>query len=618
MHEPHSPGLGEGEQVRRSILAVASIIFFIASATNTLAIGKVTVDPNTPDKAPVAAPTDSRVNPKVTYTARKQFICRILADLSAQTCVTLNAGFTDQDWQVRDRRMTILVKDLPLQDLMNSIARTMKFQWKTEGDPAKPSYRLYMDRRAVLLYEAERRRATARIAALRAQARRHLLDCITSYAGPSDADLADIKTSDPYSYALAKSGAAAGLEELFAACPEAEAALADGNSWDSDSSVLSPRAAQAALRALAGLQMIDQAGAPLEGRDAIPNTVASVTVEAANVIGDKGLLASIGVNYYENGSLQSRCFFLRDPADPRATAEGLKTIGLWEAGKDDHGKAYDEYHKRMLSVTEPEYVTASDDPREPLAKHAKDDDLDRKIDLTLETKKKYSYEDFEDLIAEKCDLNVVAETYVGEMPVGSFGALKVEAVGSLLGLLEDATESNWWKHGSVVEVRSRNWYEARQKQIPEAWLDQWRQTFRTSGILDLDDLVAMASLTSDQILDNLLADPVLTNGQGQDSGLARIMQEADALAVYGRLTYRQKTYVFTKRGLDLLAIPNSNMVLGELAEWLRADGGSLTLTGSKQPKGRAWEYRFDIDLSIGDRPPNEPLVITTPTYVEQK
>lgn len=599
-------------------LGVAAVLLLTLLSGAAGAVGKVTVDPNTPDKV---VPADARVEQKVTCAARKQFVCQILADLSAQTGVTLNAGFNDQDWQVRDRRMTILVKDVTLHELMDSIARTMKFLWKTEGNPAKPAYRLYMDRHAVLLYEAARKRAADRIASLRARCRRNLLDSISRGASLSDREVADLKASDPYGYALARSGAAAGLTDLFAAYPEARAAIEDGRSERfNDSSRLSGNAAAAASKALTGLSKMDKGGMDPAYANSVPQEVLDISINDS--IDDDGEIIQIGFSYgVGKDNLESRFFYLRDPASDKAVIEGERTAALWEAKPEDSREVNILFDKRMQSAEVPDWVRSTDDSSEPLAKHTADPELDRPIDLTLKKDKEYSYGDFEDLIAEKCELNVVAETYVGELPTGSFGDPKVETVGKLLGLLEDATGSNWWKHGSIIEVRSRYWYEARGWQVPEAWLEQWRQTFKTTGTLDIDDLAAISSLTWDQVLDNVLADPLLMNGQGRKSDLSEVLTGLETeLQIYAKLTARQRARLFTKRGLDLLSIPNLLPQPSSGSSWSVPEAITQVLvTGKRQRKGKAWDYQFSITIDADDGTEvTKPLTFTTPLYIEPK
>ncbi|MEN6356895.1 MAG: hypothetical protein ABFD83_07400, partial [Armatimonadota bacterium] len=111
--------------MRKAVVILTLVMMVCGGAW---AFGKVTVDPNASDQAVIEQwENDTRLSQKVTYEARHKAVKVILEDLSDMMGVTLNAGFNKQDWQVRDRKMNIFAKDITLADLLNSIARTMKF-----------------------------------------------------------------------------------------------------------------------------------------------------------------------------------------------------------------------------------------------------------------------------------------------------------------------------------------------------------------------------------------------------------------------------------------------------------------------------------------------------------
>ena len=166
------------------------------------AVGKSTVDPNA--KAALRDAVGPDTSQHVTYDAKRKMVVSILADLSKMTGVTLKAGYNDDDWQVRDRRMNIFVKDVPLSDLMNSIARVMKFQWSKREDGDVVSYRLYMDRKVVLGAECKRLAEEERIRQRQARARERLLSGLEEAATMSDGELERLKDASPYVYSLVK------------------------------------------------------------------------------------------------------------------------------------------------------------------------------------------------------------------------------------------------------------------------------------------------------------------------------------------------------------------------------------------------------------------------------
>ncbi len=100
------------------LLIVGLIFWALFLSISAGAVGKITVDPNAgPQKASVETISGSDLTQKVIYEARRKTVSSILSDLSKMTGVTLMAGYNNEDWQVRDRRMNIFAKDVPLSNL---------------------------------------------------------------------------------------------------------------------------------------------------------------------------------------------------------------------------------------------------------------------------------------------------------------------------------------------------------------------------------------------------------------------------------------------------------------------------------------------------------------------
>ena len=93
----------------RIAIALLTAIVLASASHSAAAVGKTTVDPNVPgaESADSAPKPDTRVAEKITYQARKKTVLAILTDLTEMTGVTLEAGYNNKDWQVRDRKMNI-------------------------------------------------------------------------------------------------------------------------------------------------------------------------------------------------------------------------------------------------------------------------------------------------------------------------------------------------------------------------------------------------------------------------------------------------------------------------------------------------------------------------------
>ena len=98
---------------------------------------------------------DVRLSRLVTYSAARADASAIVADLSTKTGVTLRAGYNAGDWSVRESKLNVFAKAVPLRDLMNSVARVLKCKWGVGGKEDAPTYRLVADATVVLEGEAK-------------------------------------------------------------------------------------------------------------------------------------------------------------------------------------------------------------------------------------------------------------------------------------------------------------------------------------------------------------------------------------------------------------------------------------------------------------------------------
>ncbi|MCE5199611.1 MAG: hypothetical protein ABFD54_09740 [Armatimonadota bacterium] len=111
--------------MRYPVLAVVCLLM-IVKPSPSMAVGKVTVDPNTLS-AKSAQPVDSegndaRLSQKVTYQVKQGRLHDIASDLSRITSVTISSGKNGSDWRVRDIPVTISAKDIELGMLLSTIA----------------------------------------------------------------------------------------------------------------------------------------------------------------------------------------------------------------------------------------------------------------------------------------------------------------------------------------------------------------------------------------------------------------------------------------------------------------------------------------------------------------
>ena len=131
--------------------------------------------------APVSA-SDSRLLQKITYQGGGKRLHVIAEELTKQTGVTIRAGDNKQDWRVRDIPLTVYVKDMPLGDLLKTLADCAHVEFAQEkianAATDKPVYKLYRTRKQQQAIDAK---IQARIDANRAHIK-WTWDVLAAYA----------------------------------------------------------------------------------------------------------------------------------------------------------------------------------------------------------------------------------------------------------------------------------------------------------------------------------------------------------------------------------------------------------------------------------------------------
>ena len=516
--------------MNRTGLIVLVTIGLAAVAAVALAIGKVTIDPNTPGNRVVSAADldKSRLARKITYEARRKSVLAILGDLSRLSGVTLKAGHNDLDWQVRDRKMTIAANAVPLHELMRSIARVMHFKWSRTGEGAALSYRLYMDRRAILDGELRREREAQQRAEKRGQ---FVNDCLGAEK-LTDEDVAALKEEHPSQYVLSKTGISRVLGAFFGEVPAAAEALSAGAELLLPFPELSPAAQWAITQLARGVKQLD-------GLDASQDSAFSFEGSTVRInrpsIGTRPafVLGVIVVNGGEPGS--SFGLPILDPDSRTEAAAARATIKCIEEGRSMSETESQEIDAAIQTETS-ELSTS-----EPQWEHGDDPALSRRVKMEA---KNAPLDEAQVALSKAAGCSVLSDSFASNdaiitIPSGS------TALRTILGTIASQYWYNWAKRGSVIEFQDRDWINKRAAQIPDSWLATWRTAFEEKGVMTVGALAQIAMLTPEQLWENIATDEVLS------TVLPTISTYGDVLRFYASLTDAQRKLLFDKSGLGL-------------------------------------------------------------------
>ncbi|MCE5323921.1 hypothetical protein LLG46_11480 [bacterium] len=580
----------------------AIVLLAVCISSPLAAAGKLTVDPNqTRSAVSEPTPTSEDVTQKVTYEARKKTVSSILADLSEITGVKLYAGYNNIDWQVRDRRMNIFANDIPLANLMNSIARVMKFKWSKSENNGVVSYRLYMDRKTLLGADRQRYIEEERLNKIEAEGRVKVLDGLTAASTMSDRDLEQLKNTDPQLYMQCKMGYQNLLPALFEQNPAAKQAWLSGDMLRLGSSDLSDEIRQSILNVLMARNTVVKeltgkgSDRPVSDSDSIDNTGIYINY-AKEVTGYRGD-SYIGDVYLHCIGKDGAYGMFKSPDNEYANANARRQIRMLD------GMAVDP------NQVEPKDVSKTDFG-EPLIEHEDDPALDAMVKLDMDGS---TFVDLLAALAKASGYTIVSDSFWSYSKY-QYGKDVDKRLKDILYVIEHSRH-NWQRQGSIIEFRDRDWFRKRASQIPEAWLEAWRKSLKDTGTLDIDQLGQISVLSHDQFSQNILIDEVLGNTHLPLSWI--FFKSSDFIKAYICLSDAQKTVLYSENGLDLSGVmPAQYEIISRIfrgkASSVEDFGSDIRLQCKRESQGKMFKYTFTA--TAGKDQPSVKHVFLTPEY----
>jgi hypothetical protein len=478
---------------------------------------------------------DPRLQQKITYEAKHKPIKLILADLSKMTGVTLKAGASEQDWQVRDRRMNIFVKDLPLLVFMNSMARVMDFTWDKNIRVDPPTYRVYMDRRRLAAAEAEKTKADQEFRRRMMEQRQKLVDYVRNLPNYTPEDLKQLKEENPYLYLMHERGTDRLMKALLDEVPGYEEHFVNYDRiLHPPANILSDSTLDLLLEsAKKGMWFPDE----LKDMDVDKLRTGRVDLYTPTpelVRGDMGwCFGGIG------GAVDDQGFFIQSMQDCEAPYGNFRSKAEIEAA-ETKTSFHDVLESRgpLLEQARREDIRAQEEMEgcEPVTEHPDEPWLHTKVELALDKDDPDSLQNALQSMAKASGYNIVSDSFNLTNIVGSMSGSEQET-GKALATICDNYGYNWNRHGSILEFRDRNWFKRRRTQIPDEWMDRWKKNFKANGQAVLSDIAQMASLPFEQMDENVAADPVF---KASEMFVWTLRNGRGLLSVYNSFTASQR------------------------------------------------------------------------------
>ncbi|MCE5197931.1 MAG: hypothetical protein ABFD54_18000 [Armatimonadota bacterium] len=486
------------------------------------------------DKTSIATVKDARLDQKLDFSADGQRISEVFARISQSTGVTLAAGLDANDWMVRDRKVILYVKAMPLRDLMREVSSLLHFEWRVMGDGDKRTYGLWQDDASYAEEQSLRTSAEDAKTKQFREKREGVLSDMASVVALSKADSAKLASSDPWRYVLATDALGKDVVAFFKSFPDARKGFVDGSEVSFSVATLSPEL-QGVVKSIAESyeslsRRIGEQGDHselLSKFDKLQIIINRHTLKDTAAMTSGSMLGGISIS---NG--QDTLFVpIFDPSSSMAKALGRAIVNL------QTGLSKDEVANRLQKDLAEASTAPSAAAKDP-ASTSTDPAIATQIAL-FNTDTIAPLPTVLKSLAAKTGMNVISD-YFPSKPATITGGVK--SLGKQLEVIRSAYGSTCEKTGRILKFRDKEWFSKRAWEIPQVWLDYWAVSAKQNNGLPISDLVQIAKLRDAQLDNAIATNPVLVG-----AGAGEAVRNREILRFYGSLTFDQQKQAATQR-----------------------------------------------------------------------
>ncbi|WP_319586257.1 hypothetical protein [uncultured Desulfobulbus sp.] len=557
----------------KRILCLLFILIFSVSV-----VAQTTV----PAAAPTAPPAkDVRLDKKVSLSFNSGKLEDILASMSKSSGIDFTAGNNDRDWRVRERKVTIYAKDISVGSVMDELSKLLGYRVSRQGKENQWSYLFWQDLKSKQL-EAEMVTAAKADAADRAmKLRQSALDSAQAALDMSQEDALKLKDTDPWTAYLGGTKSGRGFASLMEGISQFSPVESDlmlrGQGVNISLDSLPANVAQAANDSTSGgfggmirqmaqgqldnvrpsgisfLPMGELGGGAMAGMAGFGGmAIITGTVPGMPDMGGMSPFGGgvpLGIFPITSGNslvggVFGKMLFAMD--EGKSLADTIAQVAAQSTDPDLLAESL-----ARESVTEKNPPTDPDLTREIEVKDMRKDVVMSQNDPS---KTKEGQGKMIEEISRAFGMPVIVEAFNSSMPVGPFVRPGKQPLYKVLVAFEKAGYI-WEKGSGTFRVRPEDWALERSYEIPDAFIQQYKDILAKQGEFTLEDIANIAYvLTDDQIQNNLVAEPELTyalmglmSPVGGSRGLLR---------VYGSLNNQQRAAIKSAQGLPFQQLSN--------------------------------------------------------------
>lgn len=561
---------------------------------------------------PKEAP-DTRLDQKITYKAEAKKLPEVLSEITKQTGVRFGVAAGARFWSVRQRKVTLYLKDMPLREFMAQLEKLLDYHFSRSGKPGEYTYALWQDLNG---RSKEQNDLKAQQEARELHRRRALDETLrdTELALMMTPDQAKaIKDKNPWLAYLAGTDRGRAFSQLIQSIPRDKFdTLLQGDMIHLSLNDLSP-SGQEALKKIGSLVDYpnlgkDFGGNLYEGKLSGGGVVTGISIEGSGVGEDDSELTPAAP------------FWLDVSARPAAAPDSQDNFGIdsFAIARSDVPNSDPKSFPSLMNSGE---MAARSDLSNKLRKsesdRAKPDpELDRVVRYgSLKPGKDQSGLSF--LLQELAELfgfNVMYE-YYPEPGDGMSTDLGDRRLGDVLDELSSWSLLGWTKTGKVIRFRHVNWAERRSWEIPMEWVTAWESVIEKKQQLDFDTLVDIVSkMTDKQIEHNFtygrppsssIDDPLVAE-LFKEAGVGQASWSRTLIELYSRLSPSQKAKAWSKDGISFDEIADDPLFQGEAARMADVPAYDRAIRLYKgKPSGQTisvGDKTVNLDFGVGDRP----------------
>ncbi len=575
---------------------------------------------------------DPRLDQKVSLDVTYARLSDVADMLSKQSGISIRAGSSERDWRVRDRHISVRAKDVRLGDLLDNISELLRYRLARGKRDGQFTYLWWQDKNQreleATMLTSQKEESAGRVY----KARQAAFEAADRALAMTEAEAQQLREKDPWLSFLG--GTSTGrayaqlLKDIGANNPDVRDLLLRDRPATINLDQASALTREAAGKAVETSMF---RGYMQKGQEDVWKTLQPSSIRVMPM-GDSasGVESSLGfgglIMILGRSSAQQNFPGMEAlggvPMGMLPIAGGESAVGrffgrmMWmlEDGaspQDAQRKLSAEFENSaaMASMLSRKSPTEDTPPTTgPLMRQVEIEKMPGMQQMSLDFDHKTEKKTL-DLLTKATGGPVILESFPGMIPACAFVPPGKQPLAKVVIGFEKAGYL-WELKDNTMTLRPEDWSLRRSFEIPESWLQHYRNLIKANGSLTLDELAEMAlALTNGQIKHTLLTDRdffYIASSLSADIG-----GPCDLLRFYGTLAPAQKQALSAGQGLSFADLNDDqyqrlgDLMIERLGGVEIVDGSIKRMSEESQkpaPQRQLVRFEFSAHTTTGEKP----------------